>query len=225
MPPRFNMSEGMYSFDGGKTWFNAHDFKLTDIKEEEKMNKKFKVGDKVQAIRWGFGYDTGMVGYVLSVNLSGEFIDIEDVLTHKIIRGCCSDNYERCEMPKIKIYQDEFSPKTIIAENCRTGEKAVAHCSPDDDFNFYTGARLALERLEKKDKEPEGWSGKMVCVDSGSSKFFTAGKVYSVKNGLLYDDTKTLYVNKVFTSTNDIIDYMTTPGMSFGIKMIEFKGE
>ena len=226
MPPSFNMmSWDRVSLDGGKTWIDCQNFQLENIKEEEKMKAKFKVGDKVQAIRSGLNYSKGMIGYVLSARLNGDFIDIGDILTHKIAPGCCSDNFKLYEMPEIKIYQDAVSPKTIIAENCQTGEKAVARCSPDDDFNFYTGARLALERLEKKDKEPEGWTGKMVCVDSGISRFFTAGKVYSVKNGLLYDDMKSPYVNKVFVNADDIIEYMTTANGHFNIKLIEFKGE
>lgn len=36
-----------------------------------------------------------------------------------------------------------------IALNKATGEKAVAKCSPDDTYDFYTGARLAFDRLTK----------------------------------------------------------------------------
>lgn len=35
-------------------------------------------------------------------------------------------------------------------------KKGVARCHPDDDFDFYIGAKLALERLEKAEK-PYGW--------------------------------------------------------------------
>ena len=36
------------------------------------------------------------------------------------------------------------------------GKTAIARCHPDDDFDFYTGAKLALERLEEAEK-PYGW--------------------------------------------------------------------
>lgn len=39
----------------------------------------------------------------------------------------------------------------------RCGDKeGVARCHPDDDFDFYIGAKLALERLEEADT-PFGW--------------------------------------------------------------------
>lgn len=39
----------------------------------------------------------------------------------------------------------------------RCGDKeGVARCHPDDDFDFFVGAKLALERLEEAEK-PYGW--------------------------------------------------------------------
>lgn len=39
----------------------------------------------------------------------------------------------------------------------RCGDKeGVARCHPDDTFDFYTGAKIALERLEEADR-PYGW--------------------------------------------------------------------
>ena len=35
----------------------------------------------------------------------------------------------------------------VIALDKTTGNKGVAKCSPDDEFNFETGAKLAFERL------------------------------------------------------------------------------
>lgn len=46
----------------------------------------------------------------------------------------------------IVIYQ---KGSETIALNKATGEKAVAICSPDDTYNFETGARLAFDRLVK----------------------------------------------------------------------------
>lgn len=36
------------------------------------------------------------------------------------------------------------------------GKTGIARCHPDDDFDFYTGAKLALERLEEAEK-PYEW--------------------------------------------------------------------
>lgn len=35
-------------------------------------------------------------------------------------------------------------------------KEGIARCHPDDDFDFYTGAKIALERLEEAEK-PYGW--------------------------------------------------------------------
>jgi hypothetical protein len=44
----------------------------------------------------------------------------------------------------------------VIAIHMETGKKGAARCSPYDDFDFYTGAKIALERLEEAEK-PYGW--------------------------------------------------------------------
>lgn len=42
-----------------------------------------------------------------------------------------------------------------VALDKTTGKKAVAKCHPDDEYDFYTGAMLAFERLVKAPKEAE----------------------------------------------------------------------
>lgn len=42
----------------------------------------------------------------------------------------------------------------IIAK--RDGRVGIARCSPEDEFDIFTGARLAIDRLEKECK-PYGW--------------------------------------------------------------------
>ena len=51
----------------------------------------------------------------------------------------------------IKIYQDG---NKIIAK--KDGKFGIAKCSPEDEFDIFTGAKLAIERLEKKCR-PYGW--------------------------------------------------------------------
>lgn len=55
-------------------------------------------------------------------------------------------------MSKIKKSNDEIiviyrNGNKTIAMNKDTGEKAEAKCSPEDEFNFGVGAKLALDRL------------------------------------------------------------------------------
>lgn len=225
MPPHFGMQWGKVSLDGGKNWIDCRDFHLKDIEEEEKMESRFKVGDRVEAIRSGCNYKEGMVGYVTYISDDGRYIHVVDVDTGKNINGCHEANFRLNETPRISIYLDPTDCRKMIAVDHKSKAKAFARCSPDDEFDFYTGAKLALERLEKKEKMFKGWNGKMVCVDAGTSRFFTAGKVYSVKNGLLLDDDGHFYCRQEFTSPDDVIKYMTGINSAYGIKMIEFKGE
>lgn len=44
----------------------------------------------------------------------------------------------------------------VIAVNLETGKEGIARCHPDDTFDFFVGAKLALERLEEADK-PYAW--------------------------------------------------------------------
>ena len=67
-----------------------------------------------------------------------------------------------------------------IALNKATGEKAVAICSPDDTYNFETGARLAFDRLVKppvKEVKRIAQAGEYVkIVDASHNVPITNGK-------------------------------------------------
>ena len=65
----------------------------------------------------------------------------------------------------IVVYQ---KGSTVIALNKVTGEKGVAKCSPDDEFNFETGAKLAFERLTRTNiSEPDNEFGAMASALKG----------------------------------------------------------
>ena len=51
---------------------------------------------------------------------------------------------------KITITTDGKTTVATLYENGRPKDSATTKCSPDDEFNFVTGAKLALERLDKK---------------------------------------------------------------------------
>ena len=71
----------------------------------------------------------------------------------------------------------------------------TAKCSQDDQFDLYTGCELALRKAlgsEKKEpKEPEKpkyYNGKMVCVNNGGYYWWTVGKIYEYKDGVVTAD-------------------------------------
>ena len=98
----------------------------------------------------------------------------------------------------------EFEREEIIGVIERNGNTITVHmgdlhgtakCSPDDQFDLYTGCELALRRAlgaEKKEpKEPEKpkyYNGKMVCVENGGYPWWTVGKIYEYKDGVVTAD-------------------------------------
>ena len=120
----------------------------------------------------------------------------------------------------IVIYQED---REVIAQDTQTGKTGVARCHPNDKFDFYYGTGLAIERLTgyKSEPEPEPvvtrkpkyYSGKVVCVENYSC--FTVGKVYTIKDGVLYSDA-----GEHFDSIEDI-DWLNK---HFNSQFIKFVG-
>lgn len=136
---------------------------------------KFKVGDKVRVVRNDAHRNArdaiiGAVGVIkhidtcdtklpYAVELKEENIEYSSCFGHcRARRGywCGEGMLELVEKKPnecIVIYRKDSD---VIALDKRTGKKAVAKCSPDDEFDFNIGAKLAFERLEaleKQDKE------------------------------------------------------------------------
>lgn len=95
----------------------------------------------------------------------------------------------------------EFHPEETIGVIKRKGNTitvymgdlhGTAKCSPDDQFDLYTGCDLALRRAmgaEKKESEkPKYYNGKMVCVNNGGYSWWTVGKIYEYKDGVVTTD-------------------------------------
>ncbi len=114
---------------------------------------KFKVGDKVRILDgskikdytggWCMGNHIGEIHTIKSVNTNSygrrigyRFTDIECVYDE---RGLAPVKPET-----IVIYRNGDE---VIALDKSTGKKAVAKCSPKDEFDFSIGAKLAFERL------------------------------------------------------------------------------
>lgn len=98
------------------------------------------------------------------------------------------DAKELTRTREIRIYNNN---PVVAAIDRTSGKVATAACGPDDEFDFYFGAKLALERLEKELKEPEEkFNGKVVCIDIDTelSATFTKGRIYTIKDGRIEDD-------------------------------------
>ena len=64
----------------------------------------------------------------------------------------------------------------IVTAKDRRGNHASARCCPEDDFNFYEGAKLALERLEDKTRGIK--AGDRVIVTNPGKTFSTLNAAY-----------------------------------------------
>lgn len=86
----------------------------------------------------------------------------------------------------------------------------TAKCSPDDQFDLYTGCELALRRAlgaEKKEPEkPKYYNGKMVCVDNGGHHWWTVGKIYEYKDGVVTADDGDKYPKHSCEPYKDVED-------------------
>lgn len=111
----------------------------------------------------------------------------------------------------IVIYRKGYE---TIALDKTTGKKAVAKCSPEDTYNFYTGAQLAFDRLTgveekvveqpEKQAENEGFNGFVECIKNEYKHClvmsgFTIGKIYEVKNGKITTDNGYTVVNTYYS--------------------------
>lgn len=130
---------------------------------------KFKVGDKVKVVRNDGSRNTraafiGAVGVIKHIDICDtklpyavefreENTEYSSCFGHcEKERGywCCDEMLELVEKKPnecIVIYRKDSD---VIALDKRTGKKAVAKCSPDDEFDFNIGAKLAFERLREK---------------------------------------------------------------------------
>ena len=93
---------------------------------------------------------------------------------------------------KIVITSDGVETLARLYENGKVVKKATAKCSPEDEFDFNVGAKLAFERLTEPaaEKKEEYYNGKVVCVKVNTNPgIYTAGKIYQFVDGRFIDDT------------------------------------
>ena len=86
----------------------------------------------------------------------------------------------------------------------------TAKCSPDDQFDLYTGCELALRRAlgaERNEPEkPKYYNGKMVCVENGGYSWWTVGKIYEYKDGVVTADDGAKYPKNNYEPYKDAED-------------------
>lgn len=148
---------------------------------------RFKKGDKVKILdgskiknytfNWADSIFGGMPAHI------GQIATIDEIIKHSSgryaytvkefpfkwdERGLAPVNNET-----IVIYRKD---NEIIAINKITGKTATAKCSPDDDFDFETGAKLAFRRLMRDKQRPKFKIGDRVIGTAEASKHYGVTK-------------------------------------------------
>lgn len=133
---------------------------------------KFKVGDKVRAIKCIAYAKVGALGTVIGAymrdnvqhfcvefdeNIGGH--DGNGIKGARGKKGHCwwfvkNDAFEKINNQKIVITSDGKETLARLYDGKKVIKTATAQCSPDDTFDFKTGAMLAFERLMNDGKKP-----------------------------------------------------------------------
>ena len=164
----------------------------------------------------GMEMDFGSGGFTCTCSISDE---ARDILLGKKEAKMANEG-------KILIKVDEKNPNRVVAKNLLTGDEAVAKCSPDDKFDFMTGAKMALDRLSKVKKY---WTGRVVCIkaNDGTNRLFTPGMVYQIIDGVLKTNRYSVDYGNNFkvTSVDDLNKCMKKlPSIMISGEFIEYKG-
>lgn len=92
------------------------------------------------------------------------------------------------ETEKIVITSNGKDTIAKLYKDNKLVKKAIAKCSPDDKFDFNTGARIAFDRLIGEESFPKYYNGKVVCVEKKTYSAYTVGKIYEFKDGKVIID-------------------------------------
>ena len=174
---------------------------------------KYKVGDKVKIrkdLEMGKAYGVlkftpkmcdfrGKIARITEVNSDGEYrIDLSP--------HCFYWTDEMLEDVDMEVQKVHRGVTITVVENkviaYSDGKRGEAHCHPDDKFDFYVGAKLALERLEEAEK-PYGW------LKKGVRYYFPVPSISDLYNSVTYtaDDWDKIIVERglVFRTKEEAI--------------------
>ena len=191
-------------------------------KEKEKGNvkkndRKFKVGDRVRVIKNCDGAKKGMVGTIAVVDKPklprartiGVKFDKKFYGGHSLT-GRCEFGYGHWVYPdcielisgnKIVITADGATTTARFYDGKKVIKAAKAECSPEDEFDFKIGAKIAFDRLvDNEIKNPRKYYNGKVVFSENTGDF---------KEGALY----------VFCSNGDVEDFWGNPVFSHGQKV------
>lgn len=153
---------------------------------------KFKVGDivkpKAEKALWTFGAHLAKILELEVLRTRGDFMDVRlkkatgegKKYEQHIFEFVRQDNYNLVSRKQeLHVTTDGMATHAVLEEGGKVVKRAKAVCSPDDEYSFETGARLAVDRVfgketEKKEPKFKFEVGNMVEVVSPSTHCYPA---------------------------------------------------
>lgn len=141
-----------------------------------KISHSFSIGDEVELVHIA---SNGKDHYYRRKDDLHQFVCDEDV---KVKKRCKQNNQ------KIVITSDGTETLARLYENGKVVKSATAKCSPEDEFNFNIGAKLAFDRLICEEKTSEEWrvvhrharAGDYIRIKKASFSFNEIGDILKV---------------------------------------------
>lgn len=179
---------------------------------------KFKVGERYK-VNNSILEDDGNIIEITNINgicRSYKFVEGENVNTLDAfcIGSLFADslNLLKTCSQKIVITSDGETTTAKLYDGKKIVKTAVAKCSPEDEFNFETGAVIAFNRLAVKANESEEkLLNTKFCVVEGDDTFKT-GHIYEVVDGkiLVPHDNQKYPIESSLHSKQELLDYFAT---------------
>lgn len=127
---------------------------------------KFKVGDivkpKAEKALWTFGAHLSKILELEVLRTRGDFMDVRlkkatgegKKYEQHIFEFVRQDNYNLVSRKQeLHVTSDDTTTHAVLKEGGKVVKRAKAVCSPDDEYSFETGARLAVDRVFGKDEK------------------------------------------------------------------------
>ena len=132
---------------------------------------KFKVGDivkpKAEKALWTFGAHLSKILELEVLRTRGDFMDVRlkkatgegKKYEQHIFEFVRQDDYNLVSRKReLHVTSDGTTTHAVLKEGGKVVKRAKAVCSPEDEYSFETGARLAIDRVfgkeEKKERQP-----------------------------------------------------------------------
>ena len=148
--------------------------------------EKFKVGDRVKYTATHRVVKTGSIRTIKRIATFGNAIDLAQIFFDEsglpFLWASFKDlelvetKKEEKKMHKILIMEDSKDPKVVIARDLETHKEAKARCGDKDTYDFYTGAKIAFERLNEANKPKFKVGDCVIGNDSADQCYYVTTK-------------------------------------------------